>query len=69
MRMIKQIALFTLLIILGAVLFFLGYQKGRNQYVGDICGKIFDTQYGDIKSDDWQALKLAKEECVKKLIR
>lgn len=49
--------------------FLLGYSTGHNKAIGESCKKILDASYNQIKSDDWMALKLAKEECVKKLIR
>lgn len=49
--------------------FLLGYSTGRNKTIGEFCKKILDASYNQIKQDDWMALKLAKEECVKKLIK
>lgn len=58
-----------LLLALGAGVYLLGYRNAHNQYINDVCGKILGAQYSDIKSDDWMALKLGKEECIKKLIK
>lgn len=49
--------------------FLLGYFTGHNKAIDESCKKILDASYNQLKQDDWMALKLGKEECIKKLIR